>query len=220
MAFNWNVNKFDDAGFLQAMEILYRNSITTLQNGIDIDPRFLNPEWWKVDKFGNLSNTWCRLLTEEEVAKTYDNIIQQGVDTISERVKARTDEIGVLLFGVSIQLSKSPNIITTTINGFNSPVYTKFSNTGFDINITALESTNFYWQQNSNKLRKLVEILDNNQSLYIANPQLNLTYEINKVVIKDYAIGQDNRFYSHTPISISCSSDDKRDIIKPVIKKA
>jgi len=228
----WNISKFDEVQFIQAMDILYRNSVNIIENAVDIDPRMLDSKYWKLDKMGNLTNTWCRFYTEEEVAKTYEEYRAEGLnkaasfsavqlDAAKKRFSERTtlDGYGILLYGVSINLSKSPTIIETNVNGFNSPVYTKYSNSAFNINITALESTQFYWQQNIKKLERLVEIMDSNQSLYITNPQLNITYNINKVIVKDYSIGQDNRFYSHTPISISCKNDTKIDIIKPVTKK-
>lgn len=156
----------------------------------NLDMDMLRPEYWKLDKFNNLTNTWCKFYIDETTSVT--------------------------IFGVNISLSKAPIVIETPIKGKSAPFFQQFSNDTYEINIQFLESGPTFWQQNIKQLKKLSEILDTPNKLQIANPQLNLTYDITSVVVLGYEIGQHSNYYSHTPISIKLKNDDEIDILNPI----
>jgi len=194
--------KKDITGIKQGINII-DSGLTLYNRTIDFDLRYQEPDYWKLDKFNNLTNTWCTFYLEDlpEFANTLElNVFNPNAVTV---------------FGVSIALSKSPKIIETHVKGFGSPVYQQFDTGSFDITINFLETGSTFWQQNSRQIEKLINILDQPQTLNISNPQLNLVYDINQVVVKGYSIGQDERFYSHNPISITLKSDISTDILKP-----
>lgn len=182
-------------------------SNTIINNVNDFDPKYLKSQYWKLDKFSNLTNTWCTIYTDDD--------INERPITSKLGLVDREQEIATM-FGVSISLNKSPKIIETQVKGFNSPVFQQFSDDSFNIELSFLETGPTFFAQNSKKLAKLVQVLDAPQTLNIINPQLNLIYGIYKVVVKSYSIGQDERFYSHNPITISFKQDDSRDILNPV----
>jgi len=178
-----------------------QDSYMIYNRSIELDRRFMDPNNYKLDKMGNLVNTWCLLSTTENPDLTNKSEYPEDFDY-------------VLIFGVNIKLSKTPIIIETLIKGFDSPVFQQFANNCFDINISFLETGPIFFQQNVKQLKKLVKILDSNQTLFISNPLLNYTYNVNKVICTSYEIGQDDRLYTHTPITLTLKSDKDKDIIQ------
>lgn len=180
----------------------------------DFDDRFIRPEYWKIDRFSNLTNTWCRIYTTED-QNVGDDLLSPGFP-----VNARVGDVqyekyeDIVIFGVNITLNKSPKVIETQVKGLSGPVFQSYTNDSFDITINFIESGPTFWQQNSKQLAQLVKILDKPQTLYISNPQLNLIYKFNRVVVKNYNIGQNNKYYNQTPISIKLKSDVSEDILE------
>jgi len=175
----------------------------------DVDYRFLKPEYWKLNRVGELTNAWCTLYIGDE----FDYKEQTGLLNRISNID-KSDKF-VLLTGISINLSKSPKVIETQVKGFNSPVFQQFSNNSFDITISFNESGPHFWQQNSKNIMRLIEVLDSGETISIANPQLNLIYNIDKLVLKSYSIGQSESFYNQNPISIQLKSDTSTDILSP-----
>jgi len=168
----------------------------------ELDPKFFDIDIYRLDKYGNLTNNWLLLSTSES-------------PDLSRRMVINAPNLDyVLLFGCVITLSKSANVIETQIKGHDSPLYQLYNNNSFDINVNFLESGPSFFQQNTKQIRSLINILDKPQSLFVTSPLLNYVYDINKVICFNYNIGQDERFYSHTPISITLKSDKPIDIIQ------
>ena len=178
------------------------------QSSVEADFRFLKQEYWKFSDRGELTNSWCSLYLGEEA--DFATITKGSLQSTTD---VDTANGFVTVTGVSISLSKSPKVIETQIKG-TEPVFQQFSNNSYDISITFNKSGPHFWQQASRTLIKLTDVLDSGETINIANPQLNLIYGINKVIVKGYSIGQNDRFYSQTPITIQLKSVKDVDIFK------
>lgn len=201
-ALNTQFNKF--LNYIDKANVIY-NRVK------DFDIRYTDPSYWKLDKFNNLTNTWCIFYASNENTQL---LTTPGIQTFGATSLERLGQT-VTVFGVSMTISKSPKIIETNIKGVNGSIYQQYNTGDFDITINFLETGPVFWQQNSKKISALIEILDKPQRLGIINPQLNLVYDVSVVSITGYSIGQDEKFYSHNPISISCKSDKSPDILVP-----
>jgi hypothetical protein len=178
----------------------------------DLDLRYLYPEYWKIDKFNNLINTWCIFTTIDLGGSPLTTPIVSSVAATSLQAVNT-----VTVFGVNISVNKSPKIIETNVKGFSSPVYQFYKQDTYEISIDFLETGPVFFQQNSNNIRRLIKVLDKPQTIDIISPQLQLIYGIKKVVVKSYSIGQDERFYTHNPISIQLKSDNGVDLLTPSV---
>ncbi len=174
---------------------LIQKGIGVASTVVDFDPRYLNPVHWRLDSMGNFTNTWCTFQIGSIVGGDYSAAVVNGV---------------------SISLNKSLKMIETPIKGKSTSVFQKFATGGFDISINFIEIGPTFWQQNSKSITGLIEILDSDEQLTILNPQLGLIYGINRVVVTDYSIGQDETYYQRNPISISLKSDDDVDIFNVI----
>jgi hypothetical protein len=207
------------------------SGIITLSNKIDnIDTRYLKPKYWKINNAGSLENTWCRFYLDsptkqEDIGQILEQAFNlKGGFTTTELnnqlpiLDGREFDGSCVVFGVSISVSKAPRYVETFVRGFSTPVYQSFSDNAYDITISFLESGTVFWQQNSHSIRDLLNILNSPFQLKISNPQLDLIYEISDVVVTNYSIGQDPRFYSHNNISITLRSVINQDLIQRTIK--
>ena len=174
----------------------------------NFDEKYLETKNWKIDDFSNITNTWCRFYIGEIGTDPFANFLDQA-NILNEPTKE------VIAFGVSINVSKTPIVITQQVKGFKSPIYQQFSSNSYDIDITFRESGVVWWQQNSKQIKKLLEILNSGRAVSVFNPQLSIIYNIDRVVVTGFNIGQDERFYSKNNISITCVSDDNYDILRP-----
>jgi len=188
-------------------------TLLTTRNQFDaFDARYLDDKYWKLDNFGNLTNTWFRLYIG-------DGLLPEGGSIPDYLEELPIDGLGpsyptdILVFGVSIEISRAPKLITTPIVGKETPVYQRFSNDSYDITITFNESGPFFWQQNSLLLTKLLAVLAAPQTIKVSNPQLKLIYGIDRAVVTDYRIGQDPRFYQKNRVQIKLRSDSDYDLI-------
>lgn len=186
----------------------------------DIDFKYLNPKYFKLDKFGNVINTWCMLyIGEPKLLSAFNPSNSGNRNGVPFNFTSRgniDDFHSIVLYGISIDISASPIVIETRVKGTQGPVYQTFGSTNYDINLTFLESGPTFWQQNSKDITQLVGILNSGLQITILNPQLEIIYGINKVICTGYNIGQDPRFYSHNNISITFKSDNvNQDILVP-----
>jgi len=188
----------------------------------DLDYKWVLPKYYKLDKFGNVTNNWCILyigdISKYTSYKTLGNRVEVDFPfNISNRAAQDKNALAAItLYGISIDISASPTVIETRVKGTKGPVYQTFGSSNYDISLTFLESGPTFWQQNNKNISLLTYILNSGESINVINPQLNINYNISKAVCTGYNIGQDTRFYSHNNISITFKSDSvNQDILVP-----
>jgi hypothetical protein len=185
------------------------------------DPKYLNPRHWKITDTGYATNTWVVLYTDSEIGRlgslltnAKNNLVNVPEALPNQEVDADdTIEGAVLLDNISINISRNPTVVEYNVSGLQDSVKQFFGNNSYTFTISGLTSGATFFMQDSNTLRALLNVLNSGQSLNIVNPELEIIYNTNKVVVTDYNLSQDTRNYNIKRFTITCKSDNAKNII-------
>lgn len=137
-----------------------------------------------------------------ETFQTTDDIESNENKPKDKKIKEKPD----FIFDVAIiDIVQPKNIITTNILGKKGTVkeYVAWGDFEITINATILGQNGRYPKD---KMTSLLEFLNYNAPIKILNTFLNVFYNVNYIVIKDYKLSFDR--ISQQNITINCISDD------------
>ncbi len=178
------------------------------------DYKYLDPRTVKPNSMGFLNNTWVLLyldpeesVVENEDDKEANNKIAAFLtetqktllnDYSEVRRNLKTDlgisgtSVGksVLLENISINISRTPSINEVFVSGSDTSIKQWFSNNSYDIAISGLFSGPYFWHQDSKAIRKFLEILISGKTIHIANPELQIIYDVNDIAVFNYNLNQ------------------------------
>lgn len=208
------------------------NAINSVRNiGFNItrltylDIEYLKASNYKFNRSGNLTNNWCILSTKRipetaehfgrnsDISDSIDTKRIQPINYINGEADNELEVDAIFLYGLNISVNKSAKVIETQVAGLGSPVYQQYTDNTYDVSIGFTESGPIFFQQNVKIITDIINILNSPQTLYITNMYLNNTFGIKEVIVKNHSIGQDTRFYSQSPISISLKQDLSTNIL-------
>lgn len=195
--------------------------LSSVKDIAKFDPNYLNPKHWKPNDFGFLTNTWITFYIETEdvnkLIKDQFSTTSFGSSTLSFITELIADVTGrfvsVTLNNISINLSKSPTIITKNVIGSSTTVKQFFSPNDWDINITGLLSGNSVYTQDSKAISLLWKIFETGLPVKVSNPELDIIYGVNQIVPYNYNFDQYNENYHLKQFTLSCKSDSEIKII-------
>jgi len=185
---------------------------------VNFDYRYFNRRHWKITNFGTLNIGWI-LLTKQDIdlisfMELNTAKIKEVTKTFSQPIDKTFDANFVLLDNVNINVSKTPTIIETRVKGLNNTVKTHFSANDYDITITGNITGQYTFMHDTRTIQSMLNILNTENSLNIISPELELLgYNIDKVTVYNFNIGQNPNFYQSKNFSIQLKSDTDKDII-------
>lgn len=197
-----------------------------IQNIGKIDPLFLDPTDFKFNDLGFAVNNWVRLTNKDIKNFNFGQKTALAVkETVTERtnINVKTKKggfnigdkklIDLLLFNVSLDISKRAENIKTTIKGLGE-VTQIYDEGTFKITLRGTLFSPVTWQSDNDAIRDLRSLSELGTNLFIQNPEINKLYDISRVVLDKIEI-RNNRSYSNLrEFTIDLSEDISPKIFK------
>lgn len=212
---------------------IYSKIINPLNAAIDlskIDIQYLNPLDFKPNDLGFMVNNWVRLSNRQvdfgtnknSLSKTLatgsklylNDIISEGEYLNKKLGLVESKYLDVLIFNVLIDVKRTPTIAEYPLRGKGNSVKVYLADNDFDITISGTFAGSVSWQTDTLSIKNLIELVGLGDSMFIQNPMLNHTYDIDKVVVYSYSISDNPRFQSLKDFTITLKSDGVADIFK------
>lgn len=218
---------------VKSLEWLHKanSAVINVVNLTEVELTYFNPVNWRYSPNGNFTSNWIRIYTGD-----YKTIIdevkgsplvakQKGLDII-DQVKSdfkafpKTPEPieqtyeDIILWGVSLSVSKSPAVTEQMILGRNMPIQLELSQSNFSFSLSFLESGPVFWQQNFRSIIRLQQLLFSGKPLKVFCPRLKQMYpEILDVILTDYNL-TDGNTYANTSTNLSFTQADTENIFE------
>jgi len=205
---------------------IYSKIINPLNAAIDlskIDIEYLNPLDFKPNDLGFMVNNWVRLSNRQvdfgtnknSLSKTLatgsklylNDIISEGEYLNKKLGLVESKYLDVLIFNVLIDVKRTPTIAEYPLRGKGNSVKVYLADNDFDITISGTFAGSVSWQTDTLSIKNLIELVGLGDSMFIQNPMLNHTYDIDKVVVYSYSISDNPRFQSLKDFTITLKSD-------------
>lgn len=208
---------------IQQIYSLVTSNFRIAQNVDKFDITFLDPTDFKANDLGNLTNNWIRI-TNKDIKDL--NFAQKTSLTLKETFTESTDIgygdysknlveekfIDVLLFNVSLDIRKSPTLVTTDIK--NIGIVTQKLNSGnYIITVSGTLFSPYFWQSDIRAIKDLDLLLESNRQLMIQSPEINKVYGINKIVINDLTI-TNNKYPNLRDFTLTLTEDKNLSFFK------
>lgn len=186
-----------------------------IDKAMNFDERYLDSRYWMRSPKGIKTNGWIQLYDldlftgYDDVFDATSNSFKRLGNQINSYSTDKKEYANVVLNNVNVNISRSPTIIETRIKGLNNSIKQFWSNNDYDINITGKITGPFFWQHDSKTIQALLSLLNSGKALGIACPELDLLgYNIQAVVVYNYNLSQDSRFYQSKVFSMQLKSDN------------
>lgn len=172
--------------------------VSTLSNMVtDIDIRFFDPDYWRLSKLGTPTMGWIQLYWNDE----------SQVESLSDTFNSSFKSESVTLDEVLISVSQSHRIVETYVKGAITSFKEYLGAGDLNITVTGKFVGSFPNFTDTLNIEKFFEVAQKGISLIVVNPELNILYDVTKVVIYSITIDQNPDFNNVRNFSIELKSD-------------